>query len=378
MRQTTMGGRHTLGSRGTLLVMSDPTDRPAHSEDETPISHLGLDARLPPLPPDIAGRLSPDERAGFFFALIDAAADAIIAHRPDGSIVYANSEAAQLLGYPDEGAMLHLPPYGWVGPAQMQTAPRRIEQILNDGIMSFESGARKRDGSVIPTEVRTRRVDTALGPMLIAVIRDISRRVSGRASLEHLAYHDGLTGLSNRIHLEDRLALAIADARRYGDELAMAYIDLDRFKPVNDRYGHAAGDNVLIEIGKRLREGVREQDTVARLGGDEFVVLFPRLASHEEVELISQRLVENIMEPISVDEHTIRVRASIGLAVFVVGVDDARSLLVKADIAMYSAKLDPAHPCLLYEPGMKLPEDDDAEHAHQVPEIGNGGLPTEY
>ena len=357
--------------------MTDSTDNPKHAEDETPVSHLGLDPRRPTLPPDIALRLSTEERAGFFFALVDAAADAIIAHRPDGSIVYANTEAAMLLGYDDENAMLDMPPYGWVAPEQMQTAPRRIEQILNDGIMSFESGARKQDGSVIPTEVRTRRVDTALGPMLIAVIRDISRRVSDRASLEHLAYHDGLTGLSNRIHLEDRLALAIADARRYGDELAMAYIDLDRFKPVNDRWGHAAGDNVLIEIGKRLRQGVREQDTVARLGGDEFVVLFPRLSSHEEVELISQRLVERIMEPIGVDGHTIRVQASIGLAVFDPEADDARSLLVKADIAMYSAKLDPRHLWLLYDPSMKLPEDDDVDHPHQAPEAGRGGLPAE-
>ena len=359
-------------NRGTLSVMTHPADNRPHPEDETPISHLGLDNRHPTLPADIVTRLSVEEQAGFFFTLVDAAADAVIAHRPDGCIVYANSEAALLLGYDNEKDLLGMTPYGWIAPAQRESAPRRIERILSDGLMSFESGARRRDGSVIPTEVRTRRVDTALGPMMIAVIRDISRRVQDRASLEHLAYHDGLTGLSNRIHLEDRLSLAIADARRYGDELAMAYIDLDGFKPVNDRYGHAAGDEVLIEIGKRLRQGVREQDTVARLGGDEFVVLFPRLSSHDEVEGISQRLVERLMEPVHVDKHSICVRASIGLATFDPEVDDARSLLVKADIAMYSAKLDPARPWLVYHPGMKLPEEDAPDHPHEVPELDTG------
>ena len=353
--------------------MTDSTDKPLRAEDETPVSHLGFVGTQPELPADIASRLSAEERASFFFALIDATADAIIAHRPDGSIVYANTAAAQLLGYESVEQMVTMPPYGWVGPAQLQTAPRRIERILNDGIMTFESGARRQDGSVIPTEVRTRRVDTALGPMMIAVIRDISNRLQSRASLEYLAYHDGLTGLSNRIHLEDRLALAIADARRYGDELAMAYIDLDQFKPVNDRYGHATGDAVLIEIARRLREGVREQDTVARLGGDEFVVVFPRLSSHEEVEQISRRLVEAIMEPITDGEHTVSIRASIGVAVFDPKDDDARSLLVNADVAMYNAKLDEAKPLMLYQPGMRIPEQFDTDHAHDVSQIGGGG-----
>jgi diguanylate cyclase (GGDEF)-like protein len=212
--------------------------------------------------------------------------------------------------------------------------------------------------------------------MMIAVIRNISARVENRIALEHLAYHDGLTNLSNRIHLEDRLSIALADARRYGDDLAMAYIDLDRFKPVNDRYGHAAGDDVLVEVAHRLRAGVREQDTVARLGGDEFVALFPRLASHTEAEAICERLVERIMEPMIIDGHVILVEASIGLARFDSETDDARSLLVKADIAMYSAKLDPAHRWLLYREGMKLPDDDVGEHPHAVPDFGRGnGFP---
>jgi diguanylate cyclase (GGDEF)-like protein/PAS domain S-box-containing protein len=356
--------------------MVDRRDTPAHPEDETPISHLSFDGRHPGLPADITQRLSLEEQAGFFFTLVDGAADALIAHRPDGSIVYANAEAAHLLGYESEQSLIEMPPYGWVAPQELPGAPRRIERILSDGIMAFESGARRKDGTVIPTEVRTRRIDTPLGPMLVAVIRNISQRVANRAALEHLAYHDGLTGLSNRVHLEDRLRLAIADAKRYDDTLGMAYVDLDRFKPVNDRYGHAAGDDVLVEVGARLREEVREQDTVARLGGDEFVVLFPRLASRSEVEMICERLIERIMEPMLIEGHVIRIEASIGIAIFDAQTDDARSLLVKADLAMYRAKLDPAYRWLAYEPSMALPDDELAAPHHQASQIGGATSTT--
>lgn len=348
--------------------MSEATDGSLHAEDETPVSHLTFDARHPALSDDITQRLSFEEQAGFFFTLVDAAADAIIAHRPDGTIIYANAEAAELLGYPDEQALKQMPPYGWIAPSQLQAAPRRIERILADGLLTFESGARMRDGSVIPTEVRARRIDTPLGPMMIGVIRDISEDVQNRTALQHLAYHDGLTGVSNRTHLEDRLALSIADARRYHDEFAIAYIDLDAFKSVNERYGHTAGDTVLVEVANRLRQGVREQDTVARLGGDEFVLLFPRLRSPGEAELISHRLLGRITEPVVAGGHSISVTASIGLAAFDAGEDDARSLLVKADIAMYSAKIDPDHRWLFYHPGMTR-QGEVAERVHHMSEI---------
>jgi diguanylate cyclase (GGDEF)-like protein/PAS domain S-box-containing protein len=302
--------------------------------------------------PEIARSLTDEEQAAFFFSLVDSTADAIIAHRPDGSVVYANSGAAELLGY-DQEQMLELAPYAWVAPSQLQSAPRRLQRILHDGTITFESAVRHSDGRVIQTEVRTRRVDTPLGPMMVAVIRDVSERVRNREMLEHLAYFDALTGLSNRSHLEDRLSLAIADARRYDDDLALAYVDLDHFKPVNDRFGHATGDRVLIEVATRLRRGVRTQDTVARLGGDEFVILFPRVSLDGEIERISDRLIHDILKPIDVGHHQIRVGASIGLALFDPSEDDSRSLIVKADRAMYAAKNDPDHDWLRYTPDME-------------------------
>ena len=335
--------------------MSDSNDTPAqHEEDDLPLA-AKVDDHPMRLAPEIAERLSPNEQATFFCTLVDSALDTIIAHRADGTIIWANQGALELLGY-EHGELMALPPYGWVAPTQMQSAPRRIEKILRNGQLTFESAVRRKDGELVETEVTTRRVDTALGPVVVAVIRDISEWIVSKRTLEHLAYHDGLTGLANRAQFDERLASAIADARRFGDILGLAYLDLDHFKPINDRFGHDVGDEVLIEVGRRLREEVRVQDTVARLGGDEFVMILPRLSAPDELENVAMRLVERIEAPVQTTEHVVSITASVGLARFDPTADDARSLLVHADVAMYAAKDDPDHPWLTYYDGMPLPD----------------------
>jgi len=335
--------------------MTDESPDTRRVEDDLPVSHVAEPPTCEPLlTHEISERLSHAEQSGFFCALVDSALDAIIAHHADGRILYANRGAAELLGYTAE-QLIELPPYGWVASDEMAAAPRRIESILHDGRLTFASRARRADGSTLPTEVRSRRVDTSFGPVIVAVIRDVTERVETQRTLEHLAYHDPLTGLGNRASLDERLAVAIADAKRHGDLLGIAYIDLDEFKPVNDRHGHAVGDEVLVEVGHRLRKELREQDAIARMGGDEFVVLLPRLASREELPAVAERLIHSIEDPILASGESLNIKASIGLAYFDVATDDARSLIVKADIAMYSAKLDAAHPWLVYREGMTLP-----------------------
>ncbi|NTU70688.1 MAG: diguanylate cyclase [Coriobacteriia bacterium] len=327
---------------------------PGGTESDLPEA-VSIDEHPLRLAPDIGARLSPAEQATFFCTLVDSAFDAIIAHRPDGTIIWANQGASELLGY-DTQEIMALPPYGWVAPRQLRAAPRRIETLLVEGHLMFDSAVRRKDGSLVDTEVSSRRVDTALGPVLIAVIRDISEWVESKRALEHLAYHDGLTGLSNRIFFDERLAAAIADSQRFGDILGLAYLDLDHFKPVNDRYGHDVGDAVLIEVGRRLAEETRSQDVVARIGGDEFVMVLRRMTGYDELEKVAQRLVARVEAPINALGHEISIAASVGLARFNPLTDDARSLLVKADVAMYAAKSDPAHPWLLYHEGMVVPE----------------------
>lgn len=342
-------------ARRILVTMSHSPDNTPHAgEDDLPLA-ASVDDHPLRLAEEIAGRLSEPEQAAFFCTLVDAALDAIVAHRPDGTVVWANQGASELLGY-DADELMTLPPYGWVAHRQLEAAPRRIETILRAGHLKFDSEVRRKDGTLVETEVSARRVDTGLGPVIVAVIRDVSGWAESKRALEHLAYHDVLTGLANRAYLEDRLGLAIADARRFGDTLGLAYIDLDHFKPVNDRYGHDVGDQVLIAVARRLEQEVRQQDTVARIGGDEFVMVLPRLTSPEEIGRVAMRLVQRIREPIDASGHTVEISATIGLALFDTEKDDARSLLVHADIAMYAAKKSPERPWLVHYDGIPLPD----------------------
>jgi len=156
---------------------------------------------------------------------------------------------------------------------------------------------------------------------------------------EHLAYHDPLTGLPNRLLFEDRLKHALAHAKRNGGGLALLFIDLDRFKDVNDSLGHYYGDELLIKIAHRLQKRVRADDTLARLGGDEFVLLMESLSENTEAAGIAQTLIELISQPVQLREgHVVAVGASIGVSIFPKDADDAMTLIRNADSAMYRAK----------------------------------------
>jgi diguanylate cyclase (GGDEF)-like protein len=159
-----------------------------------------------------------------------------------------------------------------------------------------------------------------------------------RSQLEHLARHDALTGLPNRLLFFDRLEHAVAAARRTGRELAVFFIDLDRFKEINDSLGHAAGDEVLKAVAKRLRGLVREADTVARLGGDEFIVLFDTLDDLQSLKHVAEKIIQGLRQPMDVDGQQLQVSASVGVSFFPRDAGNANELVHKADVAMYLAK----------------------------------------
>lgn len=157
-------------------------------------------------------------------------------------------------------------------------------------------------------------------------------------ALRHLAYHDNLTGLANRALMEDRITQAIEHARRYDFVVAVLLVDLDRFKPINDSFGHSAGDEVLKAIGRRMRECVRASDTVARIGGDEFVAVLDQLQGPEDAARVAKTISRALGEPFLVQGHALGITASIGLALYPDHAADAHSLIKHADKAMYAAK----------------------------------------
>ncbi|MEU4625581.1 GGDEF domain-containing protein [Actinoplanes sp. NPDC023801] len=162
------------------------------------------------------------------------------------------------------------------------------------------------------------------------------RNAEHAADLRHQAFHDNLTGLANRLLLHDHLEQAVARARR-GSPVALLMIDLDGFKAVNDTYGHAAGDQLLVAVAQRLRDGIRGADTAARLGGDEFAVLLDGMDSPKDAVLVAERLLTALQEPLVVSGAELAPRGSIGVAVWQDHAD-ADALMRAADAAMYSAK----------------------------------------
>jgi diguanylate cyclase (GGDEF)-like protein/PAS domain S-box-containing protein len=175
-------------------------------------------------------------------------------------------------------------------------------------------------------------------PAVLGTAFDITERKQAEETIRHLAYHDGLTGLPNRTLFEDRLTVTLAQARRKKGIAAVMFLDLDRFKVVNDTVGHAMGDQLLQSVAERLRALVRDGDTVARVGGDEFTVLLPEVARVEDAVEVAERILETLRQPWQVNGHEFRITTSIGIAMCPGDGDDAESLIRNADTAMYRAK----------------------------------------
>lgn len=172
----------------------------------------------------------------------------------------------------------------------------------------------------------------------IAIFNDITEHKNTRAQIDFLAHHDSLTGLPNRILLNDRLEMAINAANRERRLLGVLFIDLDRFKNVNDSLGHSVGDQILKEMGRRLSNVITTGDTVSRLGGDEFVVLFPKIKDEGNLVDITQRLSEELQQPYYVDGISLHLTPSIGIAMYPTDGNDPDTLIKNADAAMYLAK----------------------------------------
>jgi diguanylate cyclase (GGDEF)-like protein/PAS domain S-box-containing protein len=169
---------------------------------------------------------------------------------------------------------------------------------------------------------------------------DITEQREAEERIRHMANHDSLTGLPNRMLFNDRLAQTIRFAKRVTGQFGLLYLDLDKFKPVNDVHGHDAGDQLLKSVGERIRAQLRESDTVARLGGDEFAVIIPDVKSPEDVALVARKIIAALTAPflVGANNNAVEVGTSIGIVVYPGDAKDHESLIRKADLAMYAAK----------------------------------------
>jgi diguanylate cyclase (GGDEF)-like protein/hemerythrin-like metal-binding protein/PAS domain S-box-containing protein len=214
------------------------------------------------------------------------------------------------------------------------------DAVRTSGHWSGEISSHRKDGEVVTEWLTLSAVKDEQGVLsnYVAVFSDITPLITKRKNMTHVAHHDTLTGLANRLLLSDRLNLSMAHAKRSRHSLAVCFLDLDGFKLVNDRLGHAAGDHILREVAQRLLNVVRAEDTVARLGGDEFVLLLGDLKAAQDYKELLDRVLQEVARPIQIGPDSARIGASIGVTLFPQDDSDADALIQHADQAMYQAK----------------------------------------
>jgi diguanylate cyclase (GGDEF)-like protein/PAS domain S-box-containing protein len=269
---------------------------------------------------------------------LEHASDLIQSVDEYGRLVYANRAWRETLGYA-EAALAGLSVFDIVAPEEREHCRATLAHLLDDGATeAIETVFVARDGRRIAVEGRVNCRATPGGARLTrGIFRDVTARRALEARLSHQATHDALTGLPNRALFLDRLAGALARANRAHAAPCVLYLDLDGFKGVNDRLGHAAGDLLLAATARRLLDCVRAGDTVARLGGDEFAVLLEPFTGRAEAKAMARRIITALGVPVFVGTDEARVAASVGVALATPD-DSADTLLSAADAAMYRAK----------------------------------------
>ena len=275
-------------------------------------------------------------------AILDTAADAFIGMDEKGAITDWNIAASTLLGWPPSevmGRQLHQV----IIPLEERAAHlASVQRFLDRGTVSLPPGpvrlpAARRDDTTVPVELTLSRLRWGQGWRFHGFLRDVTERERYETQLHAAAMSDSLTGLANRRALVDRLDQALARARRRHHSVAVIYLDVDKFKAINDRYGHRAGDDVLTAVALRLRATMRLEDVCARLGGDEFAVICEDLTAQAATDALLTRLRAALDLPYFAAGHTVRVTTSIGLAVSD-GEMGVEQLLSRADARMYEEK----------------------------------------
>jgi len=270
--------------------------------------------------------------------LFEESPDLVFVLAENGRVLDASRRTCEVLGYLRE-EILEMRFDGVIeGGAGHPVQAERWRRIRNVGYDQFESTLRNRAGEERSYEVRASFTQHSGFPAILAIARDITERKRYEERISRLAYRDALTGLANRVAFLLALEAAVEGRERSSSRFALLFLDLDGFKEVNDSLGHEAGDRVLSAVARRVERSVRERDLVARMGGDEFTVLLADLPRPEDGETVARHLLRRIGEPYDLDGVSVRVGASIGVAVFPEDGRDVDELLSRADTAMYRAK----------------------------------------
>jgi len=269
--------------------------------------------------------------------------DAIITIDQKGKVQSINAAGERMFGYPKNHILGQN--ISMLMPNQYaQHHDNYLDRYIKTGVSelvnsSMEFEGQHADGTRFPIELSVTEMMEGTQRLFTGVIRDITERKKAMDKIQHLAHHDALTNLPNRNLYIERVGRAIYRSRRSGKPLALMFLDLDKFKPINDELGHEAGDIVLKTVAQRMLACVRQSDTVARFGGDEFVAILENLDCAESASVVAQKLLKSLTKPIDVtDGNTATVGASIGISIFPEDGETMDDLARAADEAMYTVK----------------------------------------
>ena len=307
-----------------------------------PDEPMGLVGTIEDVTVEVTARMALAAREAEYRMLAEHSTDFLSRHTIDGTFLYASPVSRAMLGW-DSDAMLGRTPkqLDMDHPDDMEIIERNwVGALREERSRTAAYRARRRDGSIVWLETTFRAVRGPGGEALemVCVSRDISERKSAELELAHRALHDGLTGLPNRTLFLDRLGQALRRSRRRDRVVAVVFLDLDRFKLVNDSLGHKAGDRLLVDVAMRLSSALRPSDTLARFGGDELTLLCEDIGDGEDARAIAQRLLDTFAEPFIVQDGEAFLQASIGIALSRDGFETPEDLIRDADAAMYRAK----------------------------------------
>jgi len=286
--------------------------------------------------------------------LVELSPDGIAIHQ-EGRFVFVNPTGMEILGVRESEELLGREILEFVHPNFHQAVRERVELLAKSGkeLPLTEEKFLRLDGTEVDVEVVTLPFTFNGEPACQAIFRDITERKLAKERLEYMANFDALTALPNRTLFFDRLGQVLFRAKRYQEWFALLFLDLDRFKQVNDTFGHDMGDRLLEEVADRLIACLRESDTVARMGGDEFAVILSRIADMQDAESVACKIIKTLAAPFCLQGHECTIGASIGISIFPCDSLDPESLLKMADTAMYQAKENGRNTFSFYSDGLQ-------------------------
>lgn len=329
-----------IGIVGLLLDITEM--RAAHSALMDANEHLEerVRERTAELTREVEERRRAQNELGLMAQVFEHSIEGISITDTNGKIISVNPAFSEITGYPSEEVIGQNPSVLKSDRHDAAFYEAMWHKLATEGSWSGEIWNRRKNGETYPEWLSISAIRDEAGTIshYVAVFHDITDLKRSEERLTYQAYHDALTGLPNRLLLIDRMRKAISHAHHHGHHVAVAFLDLDNFKTVNDSLGHKVGDLMLAEAARRLKRAIREDDTVARFGGDEFVLMLEEATSEQDAFTLASRVLQVFNRPFIVEGHEIHVSPSVGITMYPGDGEDADTLIRNAEVAMYVAK----------------------------------------